>query len=892
MANNLTGNYDAVLQVSIQQINGLLATMHQAGVDKNISPSFPHSIHIQVSDPLSSVAYEVSRFRQWVAYAVEGFHQTAPSFEQARTMTASVEQARALLSKKTPPGVAVKFEQAWHDLDSSAFQPAPDGVVRGRADAQVSAPRITVAPGSASEVTVRAWVRARFFPDTTTTLPAPIHGELRALYFIRPRVLPDGRKVLRVEVTSDDNKIQFVAAPGSGLTGADEQAIASRLRTVVRAQFGQREVNVPADLKFSEFTALGSGPTQALVLPFQLSDATPPPGSLSSVTAHLLGSNEFAIAVSKDYVQRFFDTLTHTIKSHAAAIQITLSGLLGTAHYTPTVTVYPVVWKAGSIEISGRIDARSNKWWAPSGWVTFTQAFSVALDVPSQTVAIGAVGDPDVKESWFISHDKALNNVKSARDQALPGASAALNKTFQQALDGLDSTLKSFDQSGFTRYAAVEIRPDGLIARGQIGTNARLNPIVHFDWTDGGTAFTAFQSWIPGGRIKRFHWTWVERTQLINFFNKTQAVDVEHEYVFAKPADVYDISNICLVVEGTRLSRDGKEEEVSGGKACTNSSHEPICVHPSWWMKLNVPVWLPRWPDRVVSDLAAAHVNLMGRNRRPGSITTNVLVHFTGSRVDRPLDGLSEVLSQARRDLSLLTILVLPQGAFEQRLSALEATLGSASERSSHAHLEITEDYVGGWSETFGAREGPSTHLINARGEFVWQQDGRLDAAAIVRALSEHALDAPPPLRVPMQLTVQAGEPALDAVFPDDLGNVHMLRRLRGRQVMINFWQSWAAPSMRELRHLQNLHAERNGPFILAVNSGEGPNVLADVRKREGLTFPLVSDSHQTISALYGVQCWPTSVFINEVGIVERIQFGLTHEHRPNDRIADMSATS
>jgi peroxiredoxin len=892
MANNLTGNYEAVLQVSLQQINGILATMHQAGVDKNISPSFPHSIPVLVSDPLSSLAYEVSRFRQWVSYAVEGMQPTTASLEQAPTMTASVEQARALLSKKTPPGVAVKFEQAWHDLDSAAFQPAPAGAVRGRADVQVSAPRITVASGSASEVTVQAWIRARFFPDSTATLPAPIHGQLQALYVIKPRVLPDGRKVLRIEVTSDDNTIRFVAAPGSGLTGADEQAIASRLRAVVRAQFGKREVNVPADLKFSEFTALGSGPTQALVLPFQLSDAAPPPGSLSSVTAHLLASNEFAIAVGKEYVQAFFDTLTHTIKSHAAAIQITLSGPLGTAHYTPTVTIYPVVWKAGSIEISGRIDARSNRWWAPNGWITFTQAFTVALDVPSQTVAIRAVSDPDVNESWFISHDTALNNVKSARDLALPGASAAVNNSFQQALAGLDSTLKSFDQSGFAHYAAVEITPDGLIARGEIGTNARLNPIVHFDWTDGGTAFTAFQSWIPGGRIERFHWTWVERTHQISWFNKTQAIDVEHEYVFPKPADVYDIQNICLAIEGRRLSRDGKEEQVSGGEACTNSSHEPILVHPSWWMKLNVPIWLPRWPDRVVSDLAAAHVNLMGRNRRPGSITTNVLVLFTGSRVDRPLDGLSEVLSQTRRDLSLLTILVLPQGAFQQRLSDLEATLGSSRERSNHAHLEITEDYAGGWSETFGTREGPSTHLINARGEFVWQQEGRLDAAAIVRALSEHALDAPPPLRVPMQLTVQAGEAALDAVFADDLGNVHMLRRLRGRQVMINFWQSWAAPSMRELRHLQSLHAERNGPFILAVNSDESRDLLADVRKREGLTFPLVSDSHQTISALYGVQCWPTTVFINEVGIVERVQFGLTHEHRPNDLMTDMGATS
>lgn len=31
MANNLTGDYEAVLQVSVRQINGLLATLRQKG---------------------------------------------------------------------------------------------------------------------------------------------------------------------------------------------------------------------------------------------------------------------------------------------------------------------------------------------------------------------------------------------------------------------------------------------------------------------------------------------------------------------------------------------------------------------------------------------------------------------------------------------------------------------------------------------------------------------------------------------------------------------------------------------------------------------------------------------------------------------------------------------
>jgi hypothetical protein len=37
MANNLTGDYEAVLQISVRQINGILATMHQNRMNPDAS---------------------------------------------------------------------------------------------------------------------------------------------------------------------------------------------------------------------------------------------------------------------------------------------------------------------------------------------------------------------------------------------------------------------------------------------------------------------------------------------------------------------------------------------------------------------------------------------------------------------------------------------------------------------------------------------------------------------------------------------------------------------------------------------------------------------------------------------------------------------------------------
>ena len=50
MANNLTGEFDAVVQVSVKTVNSILAHLHRKGGSKDASPSFPHSFAVRVSD--------------------------------------------------------------------------------------------------------------------------------------------------------------------------------------------------------------------------------------------------------------------------------------------------------------------------------------------------------------------------------------------------------------------------------------------------------------------------------------------------------------------------------------------------------------------------------------------------------------------------------------------------------------------------------------------------------------------------------------------------------------------------------------------------------------------------------------------------------------------------
>ena len=72
MANNLTGDYEAVLEVSVRQINGILATFHQNGGEKDKSPHFPHTVvNMRVGNPPKILDPGIVKFSQWLSDAVK-----------------------------------------------------------------------------------------------------------------------------------------------------------------------------------------------------------------------------------------------------------------------------------------------------------------------------------------------------------------------------------------------------------------------------------------------------------------------------------------------------------------------------------------------------------------------------------------------------------------------------------------------------------------------------------------------------------------------------------------------------------------------------------------------------------------------------------------------------
>lgn len=249
MPNPLTGDFEAVVQVAASQLNGLLGTLHQNGSSSDAPLRLLHSVRTRVGDVRRNP--DLDAFGDW-----------ALAYQRARP-AGPRPPLRDLLAAASPPGVARRIEGAFTDLDL-VIQPPPPEVVRGTAALQLSTVRLGVADGSVSEITVHADVRALYAADPgTASLPAAINGEVRAVFEVQ-QAMTGGKTRLLIRPSPQDQRIEFIPAPGSGLTSTDAARIAVQVRKILREGLTLLPVDLPAGFPFTAFKALGGGATAAI----------------------------------------------------------------------------------------------------------------------------------------------------------------------------------------------------------------------------------------------------------------------------------------------------------------------------------------------------------------------------------------------------------------------------------------------------------------------------------------------------------------------------------------------------------------------------------------------------------------------------------------------------
>lgn len=864
MANPLTGDFAAVVQVALRQINGLLATLHQNGADTTAPLKLLHQAHMRVGE--TPPRPDAGAFGDWVV-----------EFQQARGGK-SAHDLRPHLVASAPPGLSRAVTNALSVFDH-VFE-IPPSVVKGSARLQLSTIQISVPPGSTSEVTVQVGVRALYKPQPgTTVLPEPIHGDVHATFEIR-RVVSPGGPALRIRPSADDQKIQFVPAAGAGLSIAQAAVLATEIRKAVRHGFTLMPVELPAGFPFAQFKGVGSGSHAAVALPATLSGGGPPPGSVNSISQSFIGDAGFAFAVSREAVLGLIDIDAIREAIRQRRITFTIDLLLGSLDATyrlrfssgPTLT-----FQNGAIEISGRVEAETSSSWAPNGFVSFKQRVVLVLDPVTERVTLDELGEPSVDESWFIPHGRAVSIVKTEIANALAANQSAVRQTFTTAKNSLATGLRTFERTATVRYTALQITADGVIVRGDIGSAARRAAVVQFESLDGGQTLSAFESWIPGGRIERFVWSWVELPGHlpVAWGGVAHSETVTHRFVFPKPTGNLDLGRVCLRIEGTRIRPDGAIESVFAGTTCGVREPELALDVPSWWFPTALPVWQPLvLPETVLRDAVAAHVSVQSSGPSTGR-GQNTLVFFPEWSSPEPFAMLAAALATMRRGkVALGVVAVLPAGAFEMRRRELDAKVERLPDPY-RARLQVTEDIERGWSKTFEVTKTPAAFLVDANRECTWRSEGELSAETMAAALDTFVLPAPGARFRALRTKAEVGAPAPDVSIVDADEHETAVHRLRGRRCIFAFWQAWSAPCLEELRRLQVRQQEDPDVLIVALHAGALTENVDALRKQFGLTYRIVADAEHRAARAFGVRCWPTTVTLDADGRVEHVQVGL-----------------
>lgn len=124
----------------------------------------------------------------------------------------------------------------------------------------------------------------------------------------------------------------------------------------------------------------------------------------------------------------------------------------------------------------------------------------------------------------------------------------------------------------------------------------------------------------------------------------------------------------------------------------------------------------------------------------------------------------------------------------------------------------------------------------------------------------------------------QIGDDLAEFASRDLDGNTIRLSDYQGQPVMVNFWATWCPPCRMELPDFQTAYDTHKGDglVILAVNQDESEELIRSFfYDTNGFTFTPVLDEGSQISRSYGINSFPTTIFVNAEGVVTAVHQGL-----------------
>jgi peroxiredoxin len=876
MANELTGDFDVVVEFAMPGANRLLAAMHRV-------ERFPHSLSVRVDDgPRRPPDFET---------VDPSLVASVDEFGDPTANPVLIGGRREFTAARTHPALDSVVNG---DLVGATAGPLVPSHLRGRAQLQLAPATLEVPDGSGTNITVRLAMMARYFPDPQTSRLAEfVRGELRITTSVS-QVASQTANVIEVDLKGANLVVTFTPSSSSHpLSAEDLAAISLLVRNALKTSFLPSNNTLPSTVRHMQFRTLLGGQSALAVL-LNMEGAAGNPGAFHNV---FLGPGDaFAFAAGRDFILRAFNSVVGDLPGRELSFEFDIDWPwpIPNQHvvYTLSLDSASVDLEPGRIVLTVGGRARTGSF-LPNFRFRARQALTLRL--VGATAELQVDGDVSLEiltggvAGWLVSRfkDRALPSVRAQRDRAVGqaqptvrrslDAEASLGAFLRSLLNPSGSPGQGVVLSPELAYTSFEIRPSGIVLHGTLAVP---------DWPLGHVEFeqilvaghpavfpayehTALRSWIPGGAIQRYEWRRQGQAQPFHiddekFVLLPQSPGLSSDTAvmgLIAPGAVVAYSGICLTVRGTRLS--------SSGPVVAQPVSASFCAYPEVAVLRRVEaggavpmVALTRPGARGLVEVTG---HTAARLDDAGGGTPNLLVHFPDERTAGQLEFLMQALRDSGREDATTAVLAV--------LTADQLATTRYADGVIYA-----EDRGGAWSHALGVSttRRPLTLIVAPRGDVVWRHEGPMDGETLAAALRRCLVrGGAARLRI-LKADLRVGRPAPNFLFEYAPGRALTLRKVAGRPAVLVFWNSASKPSVETVRDLQDTTRQARGPrpLVLAINDGEAPDVAKKVAAEYGLSVNVVTDPRRKISRACGVAVWPTTVFIDERGAVGEVRYG------------------